>query len=75
MCTNEPGTCKRAICECDKQLALDLQEQEFTWNIMNHQRWGGFSRDTECKKIGQPRFGKQDTVKHEQRCCGEYPNR
>ena len=28
-CLNDPGSCKRAICECDKKLAMDLRENEF----------------------------------------------
>lgn len=74
-CTNEPGTCKRAICECDKRLALELQEKEFEWNILHHQRWGGFMRDTECKKLTSTKSAKHDAVANQQRCCGRYPER
>ena len=28
ICLNTPGTCKRAICECDKALANDLSQLE-----------------------------------------------
>jgi len=70
-CLNDPGSCKRAICECDKKLAMDLRENEFKWNIFNHQKWGGFEKES-CRI--QSRAAMDSSVADKQ-CCGSYPNR
>jgi len=75
VCLNKPGTCKRGICECDKALADDLSDLEFKWDIMNHQRWGGFSKDAMCVGLGSPRTARSIDGTGVQQCCGEYPNR
>lgn len=75
VCLNKRGTCKRAICECDKALAEDLSTLEFKWNIMHHQRWGGFKKEVECQGLGSPRKARSVDGSGEQKCCGEYPNR
>lgn len=72
ICLNDIGSCKRAICECDKQLAIDLSKHEFDWDIMKHQRWGGYDKGN-CKQLASPRMA--SLVEPEQRCCGDYPNR
>lgn len=78
LCLNAEGSCKRAICECDKKLAEELSGLEFKWNIVNHQRWGGFNKDNQCSGFGQQRSQKLDMERQgtgEQRCCGSYPSR
>lgn len=79
VCLNEEGSCKRAICECDKKLAEELSGLEFKWNIVNHQRWGGFDKESQCSGFGQERsqkFSKPEPFgTGEQRCCGSYPKR
>lgn len=40
--------CARSICECDKKLAEDLRQHEPVWNLHNHQKWGGFNRESGC---------------------------
>lgn len=75
ICLNTPGTCKRAICECDKALANDLSQLEFKWNIMHHQRWGGFNKKATCEGLGSSRKSRSLEGEGEQKCCGEYPNR
>ena len=65
----------RSICECDKKLALELQEREFEWNILHHQRWGGFDRHQNCRRFGKARASSDIKLIQEQKCCGEYPNR
>ena len=37
ICLNDIGSCKRAICECDKQLAIDLSKHEVRW-VYQHWR-------------------------------------
>lgn len=71
-CLNEPGSCKRSICECDKKLAMDLRELEFTWNIYHHQKWGGFDK-SECKI--QTRKAGYEEGEVLRKCCGNYPTR
>ena len=58
------------ICECDKKLAMDLREHEFTWNIYHHQKWGGFEKES-CRIQG--RFATNHSS--DKKCCGTYPNR
>ena len=52
---------------------------QFKWNIVNHQRWGGFDKESQCSGFGQERsqkFSKPEPLgTGEQRCCGSYPNR
>lgn len=74
-CTNDLGTCKRSICECDKRLAEELRDEEFTWNILHHERWGGFDKESECRRGQGARSAKFGTTVNEQRCCGQYPDR
>lgn len=75
VCLNNEGTCKRSICECDKALADDLSDLEFKWNIMHHQRWGGFNKEAECQGHGQARQARSIDGEGVQQCCGNYPNR
>lgn len=67
-CLNRSGTCKRALCECDKKFAADLANAYDTWNY----QWKGkkaFVREDECKSQGMGSMGRID------KCCGEYPSR
>lgn len=75
VCLNNRGSCKRAICECDKALAEDLSDLEFKWDIMNHQRWGGFNKEQQCQGLGSARKARSIEGTGVQQCCGEYPNR
>merc|ERR1711972_753266 len=49
-CLNAEGSCKRAICECDKALAYDLADAEGSWNILHHARWGNFDAALNCER-------------------------
>lgn len=78
-CLNEEGSCKRALCECDKALAYNLADWENEWNILHHARWGGFDAPLNCMRH-QP--GGRDNAMRTERfsepvteCCGEYPAR
>jgi len=51
-CDDPKGTCERALCECDKGLALDLQQYEHQWKTKFHRRWGEFDQDS-CHQVGQ----------------------
>jgi len=76
ICINSEGSCKRAICECDKKLAEELSGLEFKWDIMKHQKWGAFNKDSVCSTLGTERSARAEPLgTGEQRCCGSYPNR
>jgi hypothetical protein len=49
-CLNPEGSCKRALCECDKTLAYDLADAEGEWNILHHARWGQFDSALNCAR-------------------------
>jgi len=79
-CLNQEGSCKRAICECDKALAYDLADAETEWNILHHARWGQFDAALNCERH-QP-GGRDGAMRQEKlsepsgpECCGEYPRR
>merc|ERR1712048_199251 len=58
------------------KLAEELAGLEFKWNIVNHQRWGGFNKEQQCNGIGQERAARSEPLgTGEQRCCGSYPDR
>lgn len=63
-CVNKIGSCRRNICECDKQLAEGLYEHELSWDEKFHSRKSGFDRNNSCAlPVSSPgvRFEK---------CCG-----
>lgn len=78
-CLNNEGSCKRALCECDKTLAYDLADAEGEWNILHHARWGGFDAPLNCARH-QP-GGRDGGLRQEPLtevvtdCCGEFPRR
>ena len=45
---DQPGSCQRALCECDLQLVKDLVSESNTWSKKNHQFYG-FDLDNGCK--------------------------
>jgi len=70
---NKKSHCKRAVCECDRGLAVRLRDAESEWNEDNHKIWGhggaGFD-DSVCVNDGLGGAGgpQRDT------CCGHYEN-
>jgi hypothetical protein len=73
-CLNPEGSCKRGVCECDKQLAYDLRDQERSWNILHHQRWGQFSQDN-CLAGGSEKQARGERGTAVEECCGNFPER
>lgn len=77
-CMDTPGTCARSACECDAQLAYDMKEAEFNWNVLHHKLWGGFDQ-SQC--LAHTQGGRSGDLRGEkfteptQSCCGEYPFR
>ena len=70
---NPEGSCKRNICECDKQLAYGLRDAELNWNILHHARWGGFDKDN-CLAYRNGRSATDRTEKISEKkmqCCGK----
>lgn len=61
--------CKRAVCECDRGLAMRLSAAEGEWNEDNHKKWGGFN-DNVCNNQGGG--GGNGGVRDD--CCGRYTN-
>ena len=45
---DQPGSCQRALCECDLQLVKDLVSESNTWSKKNHQFYG-FDLEDGCK--------------------------
>jgi hypothetical protein len=75
-CRNTEGSCKRSICECDKALAYDLADNENTWNILHHQRWGQFDQEANCRSATARAADRGERISEpEEGCCGEYPRR
>lgn len=73
-CLNPVGSCKRNICECDKQFAAQLPEAaadpDDGWSAVHHAHYGGFDARNSClRKLNNPN--------HETKlvCCGDYPER
>ena len=66
-CLNELGTCRRAVCECDRQLSEDIARQEDSYQDQYREK---FDHDGICKHTdmgnGVPRLDA---------CCGDYPKR
>jgi len=67
-CNDASGTMKRNLCECDKELALELAEHENEWNVQYHERQSDFDRKKEC-------FTPLNQKWEVDQCCGTYPAR
>lgn len=83
-CTNLPGTCSRAVCECDKQLASDLRDLEDSYD--NKWKEELFEdREQRCQIFENPNFmtggggggnnNGEGPTKLDESCCGNYPFR
>merc|ERR1711881_34863 len=69
---NKKTHCKRAVCECDRGLAIRLRDAEPDWDANNHKLWGapGFDDsvcDGSCSDPGNCGGG---SVRDQ--CCGDY---
>lgn len=79
ICQDEPGFCKRSLCECDAQLARDLYSEREHYDRDNHHRYGSFSKD-QCRSVnrdtGNESISGEKQVKMEgHMCCGANPKR
>jgi len=63
-CSNKLGSCRRNICECDKQLAEGLSKYEDEWDESLHANRGGFEREQSCHR--PQGYGGHKFVE----CCG-----
>lgn len=76
-CEDKPGYCKRALCECDAQLARDIFDERAVYDRDFHHRYGTFSKD-QCRQVNR---GKYEDVKGDKKpkpeaqCCGSFPKR
>lgn len=64
---NKKSHCKRAVCECDRGLAMRLSAAESQWDESNHKIWGNWD-DSVCLSEG---MGGGDLVQRDT-CCGRY---
>jgi len=69
-CMDEQNTCRRAICECDRRLAMDLAKLEDTASMDFHSKYGTFNFQEQCV----PQCTGSSCPKWDQ-CCGDYPER
>lgn len=61
-------SCSRAICECDRALAIQLREHVQEWVLEKHSTWGPFNKTEQCTK----QKGNNGGNKGEEQCCGDY---
>jgi len=46
-----PGSCSRALCECDKQFAQEHSRKEHLWNSeFDGGSYGQFDSEAQCRK-------------------------
>ena len=66
-CLDPEGTMKRNLCECDRELAYELQKAENSWSVDFHSKQSDFDRKHSCfTPLGQCTADE---------CCGNYPKR
>lgn len=81
VCQDQPGYCKRALCECDAQFARDLYNERQNYNRDFHHRYGNIDTDEMCKSVnrgkgyGQSGGNGGNSGTGESQCCGNYPKR
>ena len=74
---SEQSECRKSLCECDREMAMGILENEMSWKRQLHERYG-FDREKYCSGMAQhdqgfewqfqqmhdlPGFEKQDTLK------------
>lgn len=76
ICEDSTGYCKRALCECDAQLARDLFEEQKFYNTNHHHRLGAFDTGS-CKSgpLGTSKTDGFNLEKKDSQCCGTNPKR
>lgn len=67
---SDQESCSRAICECDRALAISLRTSVQEWMVNNHQKWGTFNATEGCVK-SEPNGSGNGGEEH---CCGDYTN-
>jgi hypothetical protein len=79
-CKNPVGSCRRAICECDKALAMAFAKYEADWDESLHEVKGGFDREANCHRgpgggspfeecCGDKTTFPLNQIKHADQCC------
>lgn len=48
-CLDPEGSCARSLCECDRNLASNLADQQNEWEESLHAKWGNFDRENICR--------------------------
>jgi len=67
---DQEDTCNRAICECDRRLAMQLAKLEDTASYDYHSKYGTFNFQEQCV----PQCTGTNCPRWDQ-CCGDYPAR
>lgn len=69
-CLDTPNTCKRAICECDKDTIIGFANVIDYYDPLAH-AFNGFQPENDC--VIRPKDPNAGPASMD--CCGEYPNR
>lgn len=64
------GDCKRQLCECDKQFAIDVAESWNHWEESKHNLDGKQAFDSACPTSG----GTRTLNRANDSCCGTWPH-
>merc|ERR1712193_500020 len=48
------GPCKRDVCECDRQFAVNVSMYQHSWNEQLHIKRAGFDRYAQCREQKEP---------------------
>lgn len=67
-CNDPSGTMKRNLCECDRELAMQLAEHENEWSVQYSEQQSDFDRKKQC-------FTPLNQKYEVDQCCGSYPAR
>jgi len=66
---NKKSHCKRAVCECDRGLAIRLRDAEHEWDQQNHKIWGMPNFNDDVCLLGGGSGGNGEP---RDACCGYY---
>ena len=62
-CSMNRNTCRRDVCECDKDFAIGAAKHEHEWKEEYHIKRAGFNRDTSCRPVKELGVNKDMNIK------------
>lgn len=85
ICDANQNNCRRSLCECDREMAYGILENQYKWKKQLHERFD-FDRSKYCSGSSNPppsgskwQFQQMHELpgfeRKEQKCCGKYPQR